>query len=513
MDSLPSSIYRKSELLSKGVSESQFDNARNELIKYVNNHDNYRVEQYCVASGVTFDEGVSWEKMNKRRWFYNNCRFSKSNLREVGFTGSRFVDCCFVDVDISHSIFDLCVFENCTFEASTKIVCESASFHGSVFRNTSFSNYTFLASFFSEAKFLSNSIMSNLKLIDIVWESAIFSGMRFDHVELSGVNIEFTQFLDVEFIDTALPFASIPFAYGAISYLRNARHKVLIKTDGEIVENFIDQDSYLDLLPSLEVFYRKTNNFFPLANILLEGGKIGDSLLAIRYGILFSIAIDDLVLMRRLCLLACNPSFTRRQRSDLYNFITSSLQEESSEKRRDIDLALFNIRDMLVNDRFLPYATLEIKTSIEHTDYFEIALLLKHIDRIASSSMAEEVKYSIELRHNCPIEAFLTLFSLDIETICFIVSLICNVLTGAKVVYDFAHLRQGSIAVTDSLNEATQKQRDCERQQFIKDFGGEGVVDSVACNIYNVNGASVSFKGCLRNCTINVNGNSLLDKA
>ena len=88
-----------------------------------------------------------------------------------------------------------------------------------------------------------------------------------DNVTFKNLNLEYTQFINVKINDTALPFPTIPFIINGINYLMHTKDKVFVKS---AKADKITKDEYLNILPHLKIYYEKTHNYFPLANIYID---------------------------------------------------------------------------------------------------------------------------------------------------------------------------------------------------------------------------------------------------
>lgn len=390
------------------VSKS-FDEIKKELSLHVSNKYLFRKDQIRVYNGITFNELTDWSSKNMRRIYFSDCKFTGVNLQSTGLTASIFKNCEFNGKNFDFTIFDEalfidCIFNHCSFKAT--------SFCKSEFVNCKMYQVRLNACFFTDAIF-NGFEFSDCEITDIIWENSKFKKCIFDNVTLKKLNFEFTYFEDIHFNNTAIPFASLPFILGGFPYIVNTKDNIFIKTIHPSYSNqHLSKEQYLELLPDLLVFYQKTSNFFPLANVYLGLGNIDEGLKALTTGLEFWFGLHNYKMMYYFCDLANIYNLSIFHRRNIFSTVEKcnswNLVNEKWDSQKQWNVHYCKMRDCLLNSPSVPYVTLQFSTSINADNYVLLAEFMQTIDTLL---LPQNGYYSLEIRHNSPFELLYTFFA------------------------------------------------------------------------------------------------------
>lgn len=393
---------------SNAIINKSFEEIRSSLSMHVSNKFFFREDQVRTYNGVRFDK-IDWSSKNMRRIHFSNCDFYDVNFKSAGFTGSIFKDCNFIVGILDAAIFDECLFFNCNFNNYT---LKATSFCKSEFIECTMNQMGLDTCFFTDVIF-NGFEFNNCNISDIIWENAKFIKCFFKNTLLQKLNFEFTYFADIHFEHSSVPFASIPFVFGGVEYILNTQDNVTIKTiHPDYKDNKMSQTQYISLLPDLLSFYKKTTNYFPLANIYLGIGKTQDGIDAIKRGLEFWFYLHNYKIMYYLCELANEYNFSIENRKSIYKIIekcNSNIQKsESWEKQKRWNVQQFKMRECLLNSQSVPYVTLEFVTSINSCNYSILADFMQAVEQYLLPSNGY---HSLEVRHNSPFNLLYTIFA------------------------------------------------------------------------------------------------------
>ena len=153
----------------------------------------------------------------------------------------------------------------------------------------------------------------------------LFNKTSFDKTVFRNMNFEFAIFQEIHMNNMKLPFPTIPYIFGGLKYLKETNDNVFV-TSQQCLSEGLSKDEYLSLLDKLEIYYKNTNNYFPLANIYLSKDQIENSKSAIILGIERALMLHDLKLIENLTrLISFNSLFNMSERYDLLNYVVSKI--------------------------------------------------------------------------------------------------------------------------------------------------------------------------------------------
>lgn len=404
----------KYENLLPPVSDYDFKRAQENLMKNMKQKSFYREKQFVIHENATIFSDFSGE--NLRRSYYLDSEIRKANLTNVGFTGSIFISTNFYDCVINNTKLDFCEFDNCNFKNSTNIKLLYLNLVESVVCNSKFENLDMHAANFT------NAIFENVLFKDCNWKSLCLEGTVLkntilDNVKLQKLNFEFSHFVNIKLNNIRLPFPTIPYIFNGIQYLMHTKDSIRISS-AVSKSGSISIDEYLNHIDDLIIFYTRTQNYFPLANILISQDKYDQAYSAILFGIKFSMLhIRNFRLVYYYCkLLQITKHFTLVQRADIYDMI---IKHSNLINWRPLDYYNFNyyidkIRNTLLNEIQNDFLSVTISTNILCAEYSKITYLYQAIENVihlVEEDQKKKIIHYIEIRHNSPHEFFVKAFS------------------------------------------------------------------------------------------------------
>lgn len=404
----------KYENLLPSINEYEFNKAQKNLMKNMKQKSFFREEQFVIYENKTISSDFTGE--NLRRSYYKNTEIKEANLTNVGFSGSIFVSTDFNNCIIDNTKLDFCELDDCTFVSSEDIELLHLNFNESYICNSKFINLDMHAANFT------NAIFDNVVFKDCDWKSlclegTVFKNTTLDNVNLQKLNFEFSYFDNIKMNNIRLPFPTIPYIFNGLRYLMDTKDSIKISS-ATSKSGSISIDEYLSNIEDLIIFYTRTQNYFPLANIFISQNKFEQAYAAILAGIKFSMMhIRNFRLVYYYSkLLQITKQFTPTQRANVYNMI---IKYSGLTNWRPLDFYNFSyyidrIRNTLLNENQNDFITLTLNTNILCTEYEKISCLYQTIEdivRLIEKEKKQKITHYIEIRHNSPHEFFIKAFS------------------------------------------------------------------------------------------------------
>ena len=390
-----------------------FRKAQKSLTEHMKNKDFFRENQFHVYNEVNIPNNFAGK--NLKRTYYQKCKFIGVDLTNTGFAGSIIHSSEFRESILSNTQLDSCELDGCTFQQFSFDNFKNVNFSKSIISNSSFINCEMDAINFTDTTF-HNVEFKNCSWISHSLENAVFNNTLFDSVSLSKLNFEFSQFNNVSMNNVRLPFPTIPYIFNGLSYLMHTSDNVCISS-AQASTGKISAKEYLTHLKDLEIFYIRTQNFFPLANIYIAQQQWDNAYSAILQGIGHSIKIlRSFRLVNYYCkLLQLTPVFSNTTLSDTYRYImkTIDMTDWRAQDRYNYSLYINTIRTTLMNERTSDSLQFSISTNISNAEHSKLATLLAAIDNAAEfikDGFDLELEYYVEVRHNSPYELFINFF-------------------------------------------------------------------------------------------------------
>lgn len=407
----------------------EFLQAQTVLSSHVYNKDNYRTNQYKIFSGSLIKK--NYDSQNQRRSYFFECEFNNASFKNCGLTGSYFVNCTFKNCNMDFAIFDNCIFVNCIIEFNEQTEVMAASFCDSIFSNSTI-KYCYFHSCSLTRIDVHGTSFNDCYMDDIIWEGSKFVDCSFNNIILENLNMEFVYIDNVTFNNTILPFASLPFAFKGIEYVINTTDD--IKISSMIKSEGLSREEYVNLLPQFVNFYKYTNNYFPLANILIARNEMEQAFEVIKKAVFFLTKIHEYRTLKYFSILMRISDFTDRQKIEIYRLINNEFNKISDNQSSYATKYLYEIRDNLLNNRDDAYVTFEIDTNITSDNIINLNNFINKLELLFRNLSLSE-KHYIEFRHNSPYQFFITAFA-DPESIILIISATYMALRGINKFYN-----------------------------------------------------------------------------
>lgn len=424
-------------------SDPEFEKALDHICENVVNKDFYYRNAYMRTYNPNITE--NYENKNLRRSFYVDSNFNGNNLKGVGFTDSIFNNTNFNNCQLDNSNFEANYIFNCNFNGETP--CIHVGFSKSFIYQTTFKGLDFLRCRLSDV-FLHDSHIENCSFDNTSFDGTIFDNTILDNVKFKNLNLEYTQFRNIQINNSALPFPTIPFIINGITYLKNTDDKVFIKS---MKKGKLSKDEYLDLLPDFKIYYERTKNYFPLANIYISEKNIKETFECIKKGIKQSIFLNSYRQLKYFCILAnvCD-LLDIHQRKDLLAIITKEFNSRISENfsfYSSITQHYYELNNILLSSNSSSLIV-SFNTNIDNNNYNTISEFYKTIDMLVSI-VGVKSNYSINFTYNSQADIIATINSIDTTIIVALISAFTTLLISGikgiahlpKVIADFATIK------------------------------------------------------------------------
>ncbi|MBD5087445.1 MAG: hypothetical protein HDT30_01345 [Clostridiales bacterium] len=388
------SLYKNNDI--------RMQEAIEQLNCHMHNKTHFKPYVFSIHNKETITEDFSTK--NERLSYYRDCNFENCNFFEAGFAGSVFINCNFVDCKFDFSKFPSCDFRECNFfyNQSEMVEIKSLDLNRSVFNGC-----TWIKTFFNSAN-MEEVIFNNGNFIDCKWrsvsvENAIIRKSLLKNMRFASQNFDFMTIIDIQSENVVFPFPAMPFIINGLTYIYNTKDNIRFTSYKNGKQGRINRKDYLQLIKEFEIYYVNTENYFPLANILIAQKRLEDALISVVRGIGHSIRHRNFRMILNFCkLLKDNFLFTIQHRKKLYYII---LNEISKEKLSSIDYEIFSlyigkIKEILIGTTNNTYVIIDMKTNIESSETQKIALIIHEIEKNIEFYLSNKEEHHIELRHN-----------------------------------------------------------------------------------------------------------------
>lgn len=396
------------------ISNTDFNQAQKNLMDNMTQKSFFREKQFIIYESETISEDFTND--NLRRSYYTGCELKKVNLSNVGMSGSVFINTSFLDCILNNTKLDFCEFDKCTWKNQDNNQILYTNFNKSLILDSQFLDTKLKAVNFTDV-ILENVLFENCTWTSLSLEGTIFNNTTLRDVKLKKLNFEFSYFKNITLDNVRLPFPTIPYIYNGLNYLINTKDNVCISSANNN-ERKISKEEYLNYLDDMIVFYTKTQNYFPLANIFIALGNYEKAYAAIILGIKFSMVhIRNFRLVYYFCkLLQLTKEFSTSQLSYAYDVIikNSNLKGWRQQDSYNFSYYIDSIRNVLLNEKASNFLVFTLYTNIKCNEFLKIATLYEIIETFLRK--IEKVKHTkithyIEIRHNSPHEFFIKFFS------------------------------------------------------------------------------------------------------
>lgn len=376
------------------IQKCSLEELREDLGQHTRNPMLFRDDQFLEYKDLRIS--MDWSGMNRRRIDFTNCHFVDSNFKQTGFAGSFFYNCIFEECILQNTNFSQCTFTNCRFNCNI----ESVDFCKCKFTDVTFSSIEIQNSNFAEA-YMHNSCFVDCKIVSATWEFCSFKSFNFINTCFSNLNFEFAVFENVHFINTLIPFQSIPFIFGGPQYVLETTDEAYFKS---VVDGKLPLSEYKSYMEEMLEFYRRTENFFPAANLLLAYGYSDEGYQVIKDGIVQFTRLRKYRAVKYLThLFNMSQVIPNNKKPHLYLDLFDTLQEISNDNNiDDFDKRTYfdYIRNTLISTENGGYIC-SLKTNIDSNDIERIGVLYHALEDVVEC--LDDSTHRIHISHNSEI--------------------------------------------------------------------------------------------------------------
>ena len=316
--------YDLNKNISDYPSSLQMEHSIEKLLEHSKNKNKFRINPFLASTG------------GRDCSDYTNKSIKRSKFAQKIFYGTTFKNSAAAGANFVHCTFDNCKFINANFQECTFLECNiknnsinnpvtNSNFNRSLFSNSfHIKNTYFQHSIFRQTAFL-DGILQNTTFYSSTLEDTLFFNVFMDSVRFNDLNIDYSVFTNVHMNDVILPFSQICFTFGLLPYLMKTDDNVYI-TSAQNDNGYISKEEFLALLTYFEIYYRGTNDFFPLANIYLSLEQYDKAKEAVLNGILLATTNYDFRQIKYLSkLIHMYSVFDFHQRKQIYDYINAHI--------------------------------------------------------------------------------------------------------------------------------------------------------------------------------------------
>lgn len=404
------------------ITNNELSHSLQRLNSNMQNKYYFRLNPFEIIKDSTIKE--NYYKKNRRNSYYINCSFVNCNFIEAGFASSIFVECEFLDCCFDFSNFQSCDFRKCKICSTDEMKeIKGNTFMKSVFFECIFERIKFNSTNFCNSVFNNGSIL-NCKFNSCGLEDMVIKNSLMDSIRFSSQNFDYLRIENIITQNTVFPFPSMPCIIDGLKYVKETKDDVSF-TSSENNQR-LNKEEYLNYIPDFINYYKKIEDYFVLANIVLSlENNINGAFSFILSGIEQSIKIHDFRKVRKYCNLLINENFNIQHKKVAYQTISDEISKLNfSESDKDsYSIHLRELRNTLMNETDRPYLIINISTNIQETESDKIATFVAGLEDLISLSCGKNEEHSIELRHNSDEQYFIQIVSDPMSLIIFLAAL------------------------------------------------------------------------------------------
>ena len=423
------------KLKSGNIDDYHFNLSIEKLSRHAKNKNKFKANPQLISVGGV-DSG-DYTNKSIRRSKISQKEFHLTKFVNSTAAGSSFICCKFDNCEIKNANFQECTFwQNEFANHAKKNAINYTNFNRSLFSNDfSINDAYFEHSIFRQTAFIDGKL-KNTTFYSSTLEDTVFSNVTMENVKFNDLNIDYSIFDNIKLDNVILPFSQICFTFGLLPYLMNTKDDVYI-TSAQNDKGIIQPKDFFALLPDFEIYYLKTDNFFPLANIYLALGEHDKAQNAILSGILLATTVSDFRQIKYLCkLIYTYAVFDFHIRKNIYDYINSHITfyDMNPSLLYSYNTYKNEISSFLLNNNRTGIVTSEIDiiTDIYPEETVKIGTLLSTIEQIIEAGRSEKGEHSILCRHNSA-EALAVIIQETYESLQVIIPAIYSILLGFLV--------------------------------------------------------------------------------
>ena len=273
------------------IDTTRFDLSREKLTEHAKNKNKFKASPILTSVGGI--DSSDYTDKSIRRSQISQKEFHTTKFINSTAAGSNFICCKFDNCEIKNANFQECIFSQNEFiNHIEKNAISFTNFNRSLFFFFFLiDNVYFEHSIFRQTAFVQGALR-NTTFYSSTLEETVFSNITMENVRFNDLNIDYAVFENIKLDNVILPFSQICFTFGLLPYLLSTKDNVYI-TSAQNSKGIIRPNDYFALLPDFEIYYLKTDSFFPLANIYLVQEKYNEARNTILNGILRATATFD----------------------------------------------------------------------------------------------------------------------------------------------------------------------------------------------------------------------------
>lgn len=349
------------------------------------------------------------------------------DFEEACVTGSIFRSCKFIDCSFNQADFEFCEFYDCEFsnDATLGVSFNNSSFINTKIRDINFQSCTFTSTYFQ------NCLFDKAQITVSTLEGALMRSCTFSNVDYRNLNMDFVEIDMPQMNDVVLPMDMIPFMFGALQYLIRTTDNVSIsKGDHEKITPY---EFFQTVVPLLCIHFKKTEQYFPLANIYYALGENEQAHQAILDGLISSMAMRDFRMIKYFCkLVAFSGAYHPSALHSLYNNYICRLFPQNGIDREipNYSRHILEIKDILFSTARRPSIRMAMRTNITLEENHKLGKLLEcvfSLGKMQGNFQGNDVK--AVLQQNSPLIITVSISGDELQ----LSSLLCAFLSMAGI--------------------------------------------------------------------------------
>ena len=331
----------------------------------------------------------------KCRWF--GCDLTNSTANGHVFSENDFRDSHIDNVSMQHCRFSEEVFYNCTFRGSN---FTHSTFHSSVLKNCEIHGCSFRETLFNHV------ILRNNKISSSDFELCRFQNVRLENINLSSLNLRYSFFEHITMHKVTLPFFQMPYTFNGLQFVFQTDDEIDFESQEKEENGTISYKRYTSMLPDFIAFFKKRQEYFPLANcydVQGDSKRAQENNLA---GVKQSTLSRDFRSLYYFCLQAtCVLKYTQETRAKIYKKINHDLQGISLSSAEYYQFGYYfpMIKKLLLdNPGDKPTLSVSMRTNIKPSDYEGLGYFLHLLESLQNTTAHNLDGQHIEIRRNSP---------------------------------------------------------------------------------------------------------------
>lgn len=330
---------------------------------------------------------------------FKKCNFNGTNFIGINGIASNILDCRFINTEFRDCGMAFSDFSGTYFTENTTLIncsCTDCSF-----LDASFSDVFSEGSVFDKSYFI-NATFENVKFRHCSFEDVVFQNIHIKYCDLIHANLEYSSFQNSWAEAVNFPFWGILRAFGGIQMVQKFPDSTIQYTDGA---KKLTANQFLTLLPELQAYFAKKNDYFILANINIFIGNQENALYYVMSGLKHCLDQSDFRMIRYLCRLASiNHFFTSGELHQLYQaLVTNSKISCMNDYQYQLYLKeIGEIKRQLMDNPFsMPQMIITCSTDFDPQDYIGLADFLRFFEHTIHQELPQ-CSYYYSVRHNSP---------------------------------------------------------------------------------------------------------------